>query len=44
MSSVLTFAWVRTYVRGEHDQLNWLMPPCESVERGSKAGMITKAR
>jgi hypothetical protein len=42
MSLVLTFAWVRTKVRGKPDQLNSLLPPYETVERGSKVGMIKK--
>jgi hypothetical protein len=35
---VLTFAFVRTGLRGRPNQLNSLSPPCEMVEIGSKAG------
>jgi hypothetical protein len=34
---VLTFTFVRTGPRGKPNQLNSLLPPCEMVERGSKA-------
>jgi hypothetical protein len=35
--AVLTFAFVRTGLRGKPNQLNSLSPPCEMVEGGSKA-------
>jgi hypothetical protein len=37
MSLVLTFALVGTGIRGKLDQINFLLPPCKMVERGSKA-------
>jgi hypothetical protein len=38
ISPVLTFAWARTNIRGEPNQLNSLSPPCKAEERGSKVG------
>jgi hypothetical protein len=35
-------AWVRTNIRGEPNQLNFLLPPCKMVERGSEVSMIIK--
>ncbi len=42
MLSILTFAWVRTNIRGKPDKLNSLSPPCETVERGRKASKARK--
>jgi hypothetical protein len=42
MSLVVTFAWVRTNIRGEPDQLNYLSHPCETVERGNNTGTVAE--
>jgi hypothetical protein len=36
------FHMVRTNVKGEPNQLNSLLPPCEPEERGSKVSLIIK--
>jgi hypothetical protein len=41
---VLTFALVRTGLREEPNQLNSLSPPCEMLERGSKASYEKRVR
>ncbi len=43
MPLVFTFAWVRTCNRGKPNQLNSLLPPCKTVERGSKLSMVKKS-
>jgi hypothetical protein len=42
MSLILTFPWIRRNLRGEPDQLNTLSSPIQTVEKGSKVGMIIK--
>jgi hypothetical protein len=42
MLLILTFAKVTTNIRGKPDQLNSPLPPCETVERESKASKVKK--